>query len=219
MLLSSGQTWQSPFFFEGQKWIDSHYIPILFDTSHISLGAGAPARPPNGASPHQQQQQHPYTGGRPVGPLGARPPAGVRPPMSQQIRTDAPLQAGMVTAASHHPNPGHVQTPTPITTPATQPLSPPRPQMPGFSHNAGPPPGQQQQPFQQQQHPPYSQQQQQQQQQPTPPLANQQGGGGLNGLNAQMSAMSVGANDTVDASGYNQMPPQGPPMQSEVRVF
>ncbi|KAF9280905.1 COPII coat Sec23p-Sfb3p heterodimer component [Linnemannia elongata] len=179
-------------------------------------GAGAPARPPNGASPHQQQQQHPYTGGRPVGPLGARPPAGVRPPMSQQIRTDAPLQAGMATAASHHPNPGHVQTPTPITTPATQPLSPPRPQMPGFSHNAGPPPGQQQQPFQQQQHPPYSQQQQQQQQQPTPPLANQQGGGGLNGLNAQMSAMSVGANDTVDASGYNQMPPQGPPMQSEV---
>ncbi|KAF9141412.1 COPII coat Sec23p-Sfb3p heterodimer component [Mortierella sp. GBA39] len=182
-------------------------------------GAGAPARPPNGAPPHQQQQQHPYTGGRPVGPPGVKPSAGVRPPLNQQVRTDAPLQAGMATAAPHHPNPAHAQTPTPITTPATQPQSPPRPQMPGFPHNAGPPPGQQQQPYQQQQHPPYSQQQQQQQQQPTPPLANQQGGGGPNGLNAQMSALSVGANNAVDAPGYNQIPPQGPPMQAESQQF
>ncbi|KAG0291342.1 COPII coat Sec23p-Sfb3p heterodimer component [Linnemannia gamsii] len=185
---------------------------------------GPPARPTNGAPPHQQQQQqHSYTGGRPVGPPGARPPTGIRP-LNQQVRTDAPLQAGMATAAPHHPNPAHAQTPTPITTPATQPQSPPRPQMPGFPHNAAPPPGQQQpyqqqQSYQQQQHSPFSQQQQQHQQQhqqPTPPLANQQAAGSLDGLNTQMSAMSVGVNNAANAPGYNQVSPQGPPMQSEV---
>jgi hypothetical protein len=94
--------------------------------------------------------------------------------------------------------------------------------LPSFPHNAAPAPGQQQS-YQQQQHPAYAQQQhqqqQQQQQQPTPPLANQQVAGGINGLNAQMSAMSVGANNAVNTPGYSQVPSQGPPMQSEVRVF
>ncbi|KAF9921778.1 COPII coat Sec23p-Sfb3p heterodimer component [Linnemannia zychae] len=167
----------------------------------------APMRPPVGAPSHQHQQQHhqpqhPYTGGRPAGPPIARPAGGVRP-MNQQIRADVPMQAGMATAAPHHSNPAHTQTPTPITTPATQSQSPPRPQTTTFPHNAGPPSGQQQ---------PY---QQQQQQQPTPPLINQQATAGLNGLNTQMSAMSVSTNNASDPSGYNQIPPQGPPMQSE----
>ncbi|KAF9090400.1 COPII coat Sec23p-Sfb3p heterodimer component, partial [Mortierella sp. GBA35] len=151
-------------------------------------------------------------------------PTGVLLLNQQQARTDAPMQAGMAVAAPHHPSPAHAhahaQTPTPIATPATQPQSPPRPPMPNFSQSAGPPPPGQHQPYQphqqqQQQHAPYSQLPRQQQQQPTPPLANQQAAGGLDGLNAQMSAMSVGANTAGNQPGFNQMPPQGPPMQTE----
>ncbi|KAF9200494.1 COPII coat Sec23p-Sfb3p heterodimer component, partial [Haplosporangium sp. Z 27] len=173
-------------------------------------------RPPlNGAQPHpqqqqQQQQQSPqqqqYLGGRPMpaqGPSpGTRPSPNVARPLNQQVRPGFPSQGQQLVTS-----PGDVygQTPTPINTPGStaQPLSPPRPPMPGFQQNGN---ASSQAPIAalQQQPGPY------QNQQPTPPPMDRQAGG-VADLNNQMSNMSVSAaNNTADQQAF-------PATQSEVR--